>query len=460
MNIEKIILHQLIKNEEYGRRVLPYLEKDYFEDDGERIIFEKTKEFLNKFDTLPTIESLAIAVSNVSDGISDSDMKNALETIKSFETEIEQPNLDWLINETETFCQDKALYLGMRESIEIMNNKKGNISKGSIPEILRKALSISFDPNVGHDYLEQYLERWETYHRKEEKIPFDLEYFNKITRNGLSRKTLNIILAGTGVGKSLFMCHMAAAALHMQRNVLYITLELSEEKVSERIDANLMNINISDIETMPKNIYVKKIEQIKSKTTGRLIIKEYPTAMASATHFKALLVELQQKKEFVPDIVFVDYLNICASSRLKKAANDSYEYVKSIAEELRGLAVEYNLPIVSATQTNRTGFSSSDFGLEHTSESFGLPMTADFMVGLVSNEDLAKLNQMMVIQLKSRYGDININRKFMIGVDKAKMRLYDVSPTAQDGIIQDQVSQEPPKVDANIKDKIKRLRGT
>jgi archaellum biogenesis ATPase FlaH len=362
---------------------------------------------------------------------------------------LEKPNQEWLIDKTEKFCQEKAIYNAVRNSITILEGKDKTNDKGSIPKLLSDALAVSFDNSIGHDYLENSDERYEFYHRKEERIPFDLEFFNKITKGGLPAKTLNIALAGTGVGKSLFMCHVAAGCMSQGKNVLYITLEMAEEKIAERIDANLLNVSIDNLMELPKDIYDKKVKRVKEMTTGKLIIKEYPTASASAIHFRTLLNELNLKRNFVPDIIFIDYLNICCSSRIKAGANvNSYTYVKSIAEELRGLAVEFGVPIVSATQTTRSGYTNSDPGLEDTSESFGLPATADLMFALISSEELEALNQIMVKQLKNRYSDPTTHKRFVLGIDRSKMKLYDVEQDAQIGIAdagQQYVPQEKPK---------------
>jgi hypothetical protein len=388
-------------------------------------------------------------------GLTADQARDASTLIKDLNADEVDTNADWLLDSTEKFCQEKAIYNAIMQSIEIMNNKGGTLTKGAIPDLLTQALAVTFDPNVGHDYLEDFEERFEYYHRVEHKIPFDLDFFNKITKNGFSRKTLNIFLAGTGVGKSLTMCHIAAACLAQGKNVLYITLELAEEEVAKRIDANLMNITIDDLLQLPQDLYLKKASVLKNKSQGKLIVKEYPTASASTLHFKALLNELHLKKSFKPDIIFVDYLNICASSRIKPGGNvNSYTYIKSIAEELRGLAVEFEVPVVSATQTNRTGFTSSDVGLEDTSESFGLPATADFMAALISTEQLQELNQIMVKQLKNRYSDPTQNKRFVIGIDKAKMKLYDVEQSAQIDIVD---SGQVPQTNSS-KDKFKGLK--
>ncbi len=461
MRIEQTILRNLTKNEDYTRKVLPFIKANYFQENAERQIFIKIQDHVLTYNTLPTKESLSIALEETTKGISDTEMVEAQKIISDFDS-FEPLDKKWLIDQTEKFCQDRALFNAMTESLNVMTDKNSKLSKGSIPKLLSDALAISFDPNVGHDYLLQAEERFDEYHKPDIKIPFDIKFFNLITKNGLSRKTLNVIMGGTGVGKSLVMCHMASAALNLGFNVLYITLELSDKKVAERIDANLLNMNLDDIPKIAKESFLRKVDVLKNKYTGRLIIKEYPTSTANALHFKSLLNELFLKKSFKPDIIFVDYLNICASSRYKAGQAGMYDYVKAIAEELRGLAVEYDVPVVTATQTNRTGFTSSDPGLEHTSESFGLPATADLMLALVSTDELEKLGQYMVIQLKNRYSDFNKNKKFVIGVDKPKMRLYDVETSAQ---TLSQSGQEPektvqPKVDSRsaLRDKFNSLK--
>jgi len=431
MSLEQTILKNLVTNEEFSRKVLPFLKDEYFMDNVEKVVFQQIRDFTIKYNVPPSIESLEIIIDGTTKGISDADAVKAKEYIATYVPANTKTDIQWLFDQTENFCQDKAIMNAMMNSLEIMKNPQGKLDKGSIPKLLSDALSVSFDPNVGHDYTEDSDMRFDLYHKIDEKIPFDLEFFNKITKNGIPKKTLNIILAGTGVGKSLMMCHFAASYLNAGKNVLYITLELSEEKVAERIDANLMNTNLDDIMTLSKEQYDRKIKTIKNKTDGKLIIKEYPTAGASVLHFKGLINELYLKKNFKPDVIFIDYLNICASSRYKAGAAGLYEYVKGIAEELRGLSVEQQVPIWSATQTNRAGFVSSDPGLENTSESFGLAATADFMFSVVSNEDLEKLGQYMVTQLKNRYSDFNKNKRFIVGVEKAKMRLHDVESTAQ-----------------------------
>ena len=431
--IESTILKNLIHNEEYARKVVPFIQPDYFEDRKEKVIFEEIISFIVKYDSSITIEALNIEVDNRTD-LSDEEVKGIKE-INSFlvESTVDE---QWLLDSTEKWCRDRAIYLALMESIHIADGNDEKKNRDAIPTILSDALSVSFDNNIGHDYLLNYEERYEYYHKKEEKIEFDLEYFNKITKGGLPNKTLNIALAGTGVGKSLFMCHVASSVLLQGRNVLYITMEMAEEKIAERIDANLLNIPIQGLTDLPKPMFDKKVNSISKKTQGHLIIKEYPTASAHSGHFKGLLNELSLKKSFKPDIIFIDYLNICASSRYRAGSNvNSYSYIKAIAEELRGLAVEANVPIVSATQTTRSGYGSSDVDLTDTSESFGLPATADLMFALISTEELEELNQIMVKQLKNRYNDPTIFKRFVVGVDRAKMRLYDCEQKAQDDIL-------------------------
>ena len=425
----------MIYSEEYLRRVLPFLKSEYFTDRSEKVIYEEISSFTESYNVSPTTEAVVLAVKERRN-LTDDEVEKCETYLKEIESSSkEQSQIQWLVDKTEKFCQEKAIYNAVLGSISILDGKDKQHDKGQIPKILSDALAISFDTSVGHDYLENSDERYEFYHRKEERIPFDLEFFNKITKGGLPAKTLNIALAGTGVGKSLFMCHVAAGAMSQGRNVLYITMEMAEEKIAERIDANLLNVALDDLMSLPKDMYDKKVAKVKSKTTGKLIIKEYPTASASATHFRALLNELNLKKSFVPDIIFIDYLNICCSSRIKTGGNiNSYTYVKSIAEELRGLAVEFGVPIVSATQTTRSGFTSSDPGLEDTSESFGLPATADLMFALITSEELEELGQIMVKQLKNRYNDPSYYKRFTIGVDRAKMKLYDVDQSGQDGL--------------------------
>ena len=435
MKLEQSILRNLVYNEDYLRKVLPFLKDDYFSDRTERTIYNEITSFTETYNTPPTIEALSIAVKE-RNNLTDDEVKGCETYLQEIEAHSkEQTEVQWLVDKTEKFCQEKAVYNAVLGAISILDGKDKSKDKGAIPSILSDALAVSFDTTVGHDYLQDSDARYDFYHRKEERIPFDLEYFNKITKGGLPAKTLNIALAGTGVGKSLFMCHVAAGAMVQGKNALYITLEMAEEKIAERIDANLLNVTLDDLMDLPKEMYDKKVARVREKTTGKLIIKEYPTASASVTHFRTLLNELNLKRSFVPDIIFVDYLNICCSSRIKAGANiNSYTYVKSIAEELRGLAVEYNVPIVSATQTTRSGFTSSDPGLEDTSESFGLPATADLMFALISSEELEELGQIMVKQLKNRYNDPGYYKRFTVGVDRSKMKLYDIEQSAQQGI--------------------------
>ena len=431
--IETTILKNLIYNEEYSRKVIPFIKPEYFELRSEKVIFEEVTNFIVKYGSDITVEALNIETENRTD-LTENEIKEIRELNSSFEETVVENQ--WLLDSTEKWCRDRAIYLALMESISLADGKDDKKGRDAIPSILSDALSVSFDNHIGHDYLNDYEERYESYHKKEDKIPFDLEFFNKVTKGGLPNKTLNIALAGTGVGKSLFMCHVASSVLLQGKNVLYITLEMAEEKIAERIDANLLNINIQNIIDIPKPMFGTKVTNLTRKTQGQLIIKEYPTASAHSGHFKALLNELALKKSFKPDIIFIDYLNICASSRYRANANvNSYSYIKAIAEELRGLAVEANLPIVSATQTTRSGYGSSDVDLTDTSESFGLPATADLMFALISNEDLEGLNQIMVKQLKNRYNDPTIYKRFVVGIDRAKMRLYDCEQSAQQDIV-------------------------
>jgi replicative DNA helicase len=433
--IENTILSNLISNEDYGRKTIPYLRSEYFTDNDQRIIFGLIEEYVKKYNKFPNKEALSVDLHEIS-GLTDHQFAGIQSKIN--ELQVSEVNEEWLLDNTEKFCQDKAIYNAIMDSIRILDDKSGKTSKGMIPDVLTKALSVSFDTHIGHDFIDDADSRFEFYHRTEVRIPFDLEYFNKITKGGVPKKTLNIALAGTGVGKSLFMCHCAAANLTKGNNVLYITLEMAEEKIAERIDANLLDVTIDELSLLPKESYDKKMSRLKEKTKGKLIIKEYPTASAGSGNFRHLLNELKMKKDFIPDVIYIDYLNICSSSRLKYGANvNSYTYVKAIAEELRGLAVEFNVPIFSATQTTRSGFSNSDVGLEDTSESFGLPATADFMFALISTDELHALNQMMVKQLKNRFADPSINKRFVIGVDRARMKLYDVEQSAQDDVLID-----------------------
>ena len=430
--IETTIISNLIYNEEYCRKVLPFIKTEYFNDNKERVVFEIVCEFVVKYGKMITKEILHIELDNRKD-ISDSELLDTNKIVENINNN--SSDYKWLLDTTEKWCRDRAIYLALMESIHIADDESEKQNRDSIPHILSEALAISFDHNIGHDYIKDFESRFEFYHRDEEKIPFDLEFFNKITKGGLPNKTLNVALAGTGVGKSLFMCHLASSILLQNKNVLYITLEMSEEKIAERIDANLLNVNIQSLMDLSHNDFESKISKLSKKTQGRLIIKEYPTASAHSGHFKSLLNELSLKKSFKPNIIFVDYLNICASSRYKGSNVNSYTLVKSIAEELRGLAVEFNVPIVSATQTTRSGYGNSDVELTDTSESFGLPATADLMFALITTEELEGLGQIMVKQLKNRYNDPTMNKRFVVGVDRAKMRLYDVDQTAQTEIV-------------------------
>tara|TARA_B100000941_G_scaffold96769_1_gene67429 strand:+ start:8829 stop:10211 length:1383 start_codon:yes stop_codon:yes gene_type:complete len=421
--LEITLLKNLIHNDEYARKVIPFIKLEYFEMRSEMILCQEIIDFIAKYNKCPTQEIIDIEIQN-RDDLTETEYKEVREinqTLDKVET-----NTEWLVDATEKWCRDRAIYLALMSSIKIADGQDNNKGRDAIPHILSDALAVSFDNHIGHDYLEDYEARYESYHKKEEKIPFDLEFFDKITKGGVPNKTLNIALAGTGVGKSLFMCHFASSVLLQGKNVLYITLEMAEEKIAERIDANLLDVNIRDLTDLPRVIFENKVTKLSEKTQGQLIIKEYPTASAHAGHFKTLLNELTLKKSFKPDIIFIDYLNICASSRYSKLGNvNSYSYIKAIAEDLRGLAVEYNVPIISATQTTRSGFGSSDIDLTDTSESFGLPATADLMFALISTDELEGLNQIMVKQLKNRYNDPTINKRFVLGIDRAKMRLYD-----------------------------------
>ena len=425
INLEQTILRNLLTNDDFTRKVAAFLQPDYFEGVYKGLFKEFTK-YIAKYNKLPTKEAFKIEIDE-GNRLTEEQYRHAIEIFPNI-FEYQKEDLKWLLDRTEKWCQDRAVFNAVMESISIIDGKHEALSKNAIPDVLSKALSVSFDTNVGHDYLENVDERFDFYHLDEEKLEFDLDYFNKVTKGGLPNKTLNIALAGTGVGKSLFMCHSAAAALTQGKNVLYITMEMSEERIAERIDANLLNVPIDQLEHMSKDMFSQKVLNIADKTNGKLIIKEYPTGAAHANHFRALLNELKLKKNFTPDIIFVDYLNICSSSRMKGmgGAINSYSYIKSIAEELRGLAVEFDVPLVSATQTTRSGFGNDDVGLEDTSESFGLPATADFMFALISNDELKGQGQILVKQLKNRYNDLSSNQRFTVGVDRSKMRLFDV----------------------------------
>ena len=430
--IESTIIKNLVSDDTYVRKVIPYIKPEYFNEYSDKILFDIINNFVVTYGQTPTKEVLSIEVDNRKDLNEDSYKQLQVKIDDIDNTEVDS---QWLLDATEKWCKQRAVYLALLDSVKIADGQDEKRTEDAIPSILQEALAVSFDDHIGHDYIEDYEDRFAFYHRNESKIPFDLSLFNKITKGGIPNKTLNVALAGTGVGKSLFMCHMAAATLLQGKNVLYITLEMAEEKIAERIDANLLNVNIKDIEDLPEQLFESKVTRLAQKTNGKLIIKEYPTASAHSGHFKALLNDLSLKKSFKPDIIFIDYLNICASSRYKGALVNSYTYVKAIAEELRGLAVEFDLPIVSATQTTRSGYGSSDVDLTDTSESFGLPATADLMFALISTEELENINQIMVKQLKNRYNDLNLFKRFVVGIDRAKMRLYDVEDSAQVDIV-------------------------
>ena len=447
--IETTILNNLIFNEDYTRKVIPFLKAEYFTDFAEKTVFQTVAEYVDKYKSVPDVEALNIDIQKAPQ------TEEQYKTIQEYLTKFVPSKVDeqWLLDETEKFCKDKAIYNAILDGIHIIDGKSKDQTADAIPAILSDALAVSFDTHVGHDYIEQAQERYDYYHEVEDKIPFDLDFFNKITKGGLPPKTLNICLAGTGVGKSLFMCHVAASALLQNKNVLYISLEMAEKKIAERIDANLMNISLEDLPDLSRRMFDSRIERIQKKTEGKLIIKEYPTASAHCGHFRALHNELLLKKQFRPDIIFIDYINICASSRFRYGSNvNSYTYIKGIAEEMRGLAVEVNVPIMSATQTTRQGFVSTDIGLEDTSESFGLPATADLMFALISTEELESLNQMLVKQLKNRYNDPTVNKRFILGVDRAKMKLYDVSQKAQTDLVDTGQEEEEEEV-STLEDK-------
>lgn len=445
--IELIILRSLLHRDEYTRRVQPFLKEEYFHDTCEKRLFKTVAEFIAKYATSPTGEALNIIL-NQQEGLSQGEFDECLKLVECLGKTEEEPDEEWLVDQTEKFCKDKAVYNALMESIELLDDKKSKgRSKNAIPEILTSALSVSFDEHIGHDFIEDADNRYEFYHRIEKKTPFDLDYFNKITGGGVPDKTLNVILAGTGVGKSLFMCHHAANCLAQSKDVLYITCEMAEERIAERIDANLMDISIDELKKLSQDIYTKRLQKATMGITGKLLIKEYPTASANANHFRHLLDELRLKKKFKPNIIFIDYLNICASTRFKPGANvNSYTYIKAIAEELRGLAVEMGVPIFTATQTNRSGFGNTDVELTDTSESFGLPATADFMFALVATEQLDQLGQVMVKQLKNRYNDVSTNRKFVLGIDRSKMKLFDVDESQQQ-LVQGNLSADDDKED-------------
>jgi archaellum biogenesis ATPase FlaH len=438
--VEFLVLKSLLHNEDFLRKTIPFIKPEYFQDTNQKIVFEEILDFVNQYNQSPTREVLSIEIEKRTD-VNEQSFKELTHVVSCLDDEPQE--FEWLCNTTEKWCKERAIYLALMESIQIADGQNDKKVPDAIPSILSDALSVSFDNHVGHDYLNDYEFRWEMYHKKENRIEFDLEFFNKITKGGLVNKSLNIALAGTGVGKSLFMCHMASSCLLQNKNVLYITLEMSEEKIAERIDANLLNVNIQDIVNLPKQTFETKVNNLTQKTQGTLIIKEYPTASAHSGHFKSLLNELALKKSFRPDIIFIDYLNICASSRYRAGSNvNSYTTIKSIAEELRGLACEANVPIVSATQTTRSGYGSSDVELTDTSESFGLPATADLMFALISTEELESLGQILVKQLKNRYNDVNIYKRFVVGIDRTKMRLFDCEQTAQDDILDSKKEEE------------------
>jgi replicative DNA helicase len=435
LSIEAVVFTNLLKNDVFVRAALPYIKKEYFTQPEHRLLFEMIDNYFEKYNKCPPAAALKIELDNLS--INDNVYNETAKYISFIAKEDINTDYDWLMETTEKWCQDKAIYNAIMESIQIIDGKTDK-DKGSLPELLSDALGVSFDTSIGHDFLEDADSRYDFYHKKVERLPFDIDYMNKITRGGIPRKTLNVILAGTGVGKTLMMCHFAASNLMAGKNVLYITLEMAEERISERIDANLMSVPLNDLETYPKETYDTKIQRIRSKTTGKLIVKEYPTASVGSGHFRHLLNELKLKKSFLPDIIYIDYLNLCTSARIRGGANvNSYTLVKAIAEELRGLAVEFNLPIFTATQTNRTGYSSSDVGLEDTSESFGLPATADFMFAAISSEELESLGQLLIKQLKNRYNDPGLHRRFVVGIDRSRMKLYDTEQNAQEGIMND-----------------------
>ena len=452
--VENLVIKNLLLDEEYVRKAMPFIKAEYFSDLLEKNLYNVINKYFTDYSALPTKEALEIEVGQLGN-ISDEQHRQTIQYIRDIDDE--KSEYDWILDTTENWCKERAIYLALMESIKIAEGNDEKRATGAIPSILSDALAVSFDNHIGHDYLQDYEERYEFYHQTEEKIPFDLEFFNRITKGGLPNKTLNIALAGTGVGKSLFMCHVASSILLQSKNVLYITLEMAEEKIAERIDANLLSVDIQQLDQLPKMMFDSKVNKIAKKTQGQLIIKEYPTASASVGHFRALLNDLALKKAFKPDIIFIDYLNICASSRYSKLGNvNSYSYIKAIAEELRGLAVEANVPIVSATQTTRSGYGSSDVDLTDTSESFGLPATADLMFALISTEELEEINQIMVKQLKNRYNDPTLNKRFVIGIDRAKMRLYDVEQSAQNDIVD--ANQEVDATTKSLSEKFAKLK--
>jgi replicative DNA helicase len=449
--IERTIINNLISNEEFTRKALPFIHVDYFSDPTEKRLFKIINLFVDSYNKLPTKEVLTVSLEKLK-GLTEDQYKSLRDRIETIDpTKVD--NTDWLIEETEKYCQDRAIYNAIMDSIQIIDNKKKDIGRGAIPDLLTKALSVSFDTNIGHDFLDSAEARYDFYHKQEVKVPFDIDLLNKITKGGLGKKTFNILMAATGVGKTAFMCHFAATNLTMGKNVLYISMEMSEERIAERIDANLLNMTIDDLQLLPKDVYVSKIQKIKEKISGRLIIKEYPTSSAGSSHFRHLLNELKLKKNFIPDVIYIDYLNICSSSRVKLGGSmNSYGYVKAIAEELRALAVEFNVPIVSATQYNRDGYGNSDVDLTNTSESMGITHTADLILALISTEELEDLKQIMVKQLKNRYNDLSLHRRFVVGIDRAKMKILDIDTSNQKGIHESGFAPEPeskpkPKMD-------------
>lgn len=442
--LERTILKNLIHNDTYSRKVFPFLDESYFSDNTEKILLKEIQEFVNKYRNLPTHEALIINITE-KQNLTAQDVSDTVQLLNEIKMDKnESVDEQWLLDQTEKFCQDKSVYNAIMESVSILDDKSSTKGKGEIPKLLSDALAVSFNNNVGHDYLKDSESRYESYHKVESRVKTDLSLLNKITNGGFPVKSLCVFMAGTGAGKSMMMCHLSAAAIKNGHNVLYITMEMAEERIAERVDANLLNISVKDLHNIPKDDYLKRFERLKSKTDGKLIIKEYPTAGASTLHFRALLNDLKLKKGFVPDIIFVDYLNICASSRMKQGGSvNSYTYIKSIAEELRGLAVEFNVPIISATQTNRGGYGDSDVDITNVSESFGLAATVDFLAALITNEELEKLNQIMVKQLKNRYSDPNNYKRFVLGVDRSKMRFYDVEDGAQDNISDSGIPDTP-----------------
>ena len=452
--VENLVIKNLLLDEEYVRKAMPFIKAEYFSELLEKNLYNIINKYFTEYNALPTKEALEIEVGQLGN-ISDEQHRQTIQYIRDIDDE--KSEYDWILDTTENWCKERAIYLALMESIKIAEGNDEKRATGAIPSILSDALAVSFDNHIGHDYLQDYEERYEFYHQTEEKIPFDLEFFNRITKGGLPNKTLNIALAGTGVGKSLFMCHVASSVLLQSKNVLYITLEMAEEKIAERIDANLLSVDIQQLDQLPKMMFDSKVNKIAKKTQGSLIVKEYPTASASVAHFRALLNDLALKKSFKPDIIFIDYLNICASIRYSILGNvNSYSYIKAIAEELRGLAVEANVPIVSATQTTRSGYGSSDVDLTDTSESFGLPATADLMFALISTEELEEINQIMVKQLKNRYNDPTLNKRFVVGIDRAKMRLYDVEQSAQNDIVD--ANQEVDPTTKSLSEKFAKLK--